>query len=148
MRRRGLDYTAYPPITGRRTSTTALLNEKNGKVVITNNNSLNTNGVNKNVVLDRKKTVGTLLDHFYCFTRFTQNCVSWSRTECNQCLVFFFSSGMLLHPYFLTTFRSYFILYNLRPQMPSYRQYYLFSSQVDRMAMTQVKIDTELIENQ
>lgn len=61
MRRRGVDYTAYPPVTGgRRTSTSALLNGKGGENQ-TNNNCLNINGVNKNVVLDRKKTVSIFM---------------------------------------------------------------------------------------
>lgn len=73
MRRRGVDYTAYPPITGRRKSATAMLTEKNEKIIITNDddNSLNKNGVNKKVFLDRKKTVCRILMVFH----FSSSCV-------------------------------------------------------------------------
>lgn len=72
MRRRGVDYTAYPPITGRRKSATAMLTEKNEKIIITNDNSLNNkNGVNKKVFLDRKKTVSRILMVFH----FSSSCI-------------------------------------------------------------------------
>lgn len=78
MRRRGVDYTAYPPITGRRKSATTMLSGKNEKIVVTNNNSLIINGVNKNVVLDRKKTVCKVLSCFPCYLYFNFICITKS----------------------------------------------------------------------
>lgn len=84
MRRRGVDYTAYPPITGRRKSATTMLNGKNEKIVVTNNNSLNINGVNKNVVLDRKKTVRKFFSCFSCYLYFNFICITKTFIKCSH----------------------------------------------------------------